>query len=96
VPAQHPFAISGPAFFRPPSLRGILPWHEHTTTIGDFERRPLARSRVGTDIRPTHGVHPLRHHRCRRPAEPAGATGAVKRRWRRAMAMSADARNTRW
>jgi hypothetical protein len=32
---------------------------------------PVARSRAGTDIRPTHGVHPLRNHRSRRAAELA-------------------------
>jgi hypothetical protein len=28
------------------------------------------------DIRPTHGVHPLRNHRCRRAAELAGTATA--------------------
>jgi len=31
-----------------------------------------------------------RDHRCRRPAELAGATGAAERRWHRAMAVSAE------
>jgi hypothetical protein len=57
---------------------------------GDLERRSLARSRAGADIRPAHGLHPLRNHRCRRPAELAGPTGAAERRWHRAMAMSAE------
>jgi hypothetical protein len=50
----------------------------------------MARSRAGASVRPAHGVHPLRHHRCRRPAELAGATGAAERRWHRAMAMSTE------
>jgi hypothetical protein len=37
-------------------------------------------------FRPAHEVC----RRCRRPAELAGATGAAKRRWHRAMAMSAE------
>jgi len=41
---------------------------------------------------PRNGVHALRNHRCRRPAELAGATGAAERRWHRAMAMSRDQR----
>jgi hypothetical protein len=59
---------------------------------GDPERGPVARPRAGADIRPTHGVHPLRNHRCRRPAELARATGAAERRWHRTMAMSRDQR----
>ena len=50
-------------------------------------------SRAGSSpdyIRPAHGVHAVRHHRCRRPAELARATGGVERRWCRAMAMSAE------
>jgi hypothetical protein len=35
-------------------------------------------------------VHPLRNHRCRRPAELAGATAAAERRWHCAMAISRD------
>jgi hypothetical protein len=50
----------------------------------------MARSRASADIRPAHGVHPVRHHRCRRPAELARATGAAERRWHRAMAMRAE------
>jgi hypothetical protein len=57
---------------------------------GDPERRPLARSRAGADIRLPHGVHPVRNHRCRCPAELARATGGAERRWHRAMAMSGE------
>jgi hypothetical protein len=39
---------------------------------------------------PPHGLHPLRHHRCRRPAELAGATGAAEWPWCRAVAVSAE------
>jgi hypothetical protein len=53
---------------------------------GDPERGPLARSRAGAEIWPAHGVHPVRNHRCRRPAELAGATGAGEPD-RRAMAI---------
>jgi hypothetical protein len=49
-------------------------------------RRRCARA----SIRTAHGVHALRHHRCRRPTELAGATGAVERPWHCAMAMSRD------
>jgi hypothetical protein len=59
---------------------------------GDHERGPVARSRASAIVRPPHGLHPLRHHRCRRPAELAAATGAAERRWHRAMAMSRDQR----
>jgi hypothetical protein len=38
------------------------------------------------------GVHPLRHRRCPRPAELAGATGTAERHWHCAMAMSRDQR----
>ena len=41
-------------------------------------------------VRPARGLHPVRHHRCRRPAELAGATGTAERRWYWAMAMSAE------
>jgi hypothetical protein len=37
---------------------------------------PVARSRASASVRPAHGVHRVRHHRCRRAAELAGATGA--------------------
>jgi hypothetical protein len=59
---------------------------------GDPERRSLARSCASAVVRPAHGLHPLRHHRCRRPAELAGATGAAERGWHRAMALSRDQR----
>ena len=49
-------------------------------------RRRCARA----SIRTAHGMHALRHHRCRRPTELAGATGAAERRWHCAMAMSAE------
>ena len=41
-----------------------------------------------------HGVRPVRieRNRCRRPAEPAGATGAAEWRWHCAMTMSRDQR----
>jgi hypothetical protein len=48
------------------------PWPDHTSAI----------------VRPAHGVHPVRHHRCGCPAELAGAAGAAQRRWHCAMAMS--------
>jgi hypothetical protein len=54
---------------------------------GDSERRPLARSRAGADIRPAHGLRPLRNHRCRRPTELAG-TATAREPDRRAMAVS--------
>jgi hypothetical protein len=51
------------------------------------QRPPIAGATpAGADIRPAHGVHPPRHHRCRRPAELARATGAGEPD-RRAMAM---------
>jgi hypothetical protein len=50
----------------------------------------VARSRASAIVRPPHGLHPLRHHRCRRAAELARATGATERRWHRAMAVSAE------
>jgi hypothetical protein len=56
----------------------------------DLERGPVTRSRASAIVRPTHGVHPVRHHRCRRAAELARATSAAERRWHRAMAMSAE------
>jgi hypothetical protein len=56
----------------------------------DPERGPVARSRASASVRPAHGLHPLRHRRCRRPAELAGATGAAEWRWCRAMALSAE------
>jgi hypothetical protein len=55
---------------------------------GDPERRPVARSRASAIVRPTHGLHPLRNHRC--PAELARATGAAERRWHCGMAVSAE------
>jgi hypothetical protein len=57
---------------------------------GDPERRSVARSRISAIVWPTHGVHPVRNHRCRCPAELAGATGAGEPD-RRAMAMSLNA-----
>jgi hypothetical protein len=57
---------------------------------GDPERRPVARSRAGAIVWAAHGVHPVRHHRCRHPAELAGATGRAERPWCHAMAMSRD------
>jgi hypothetical protein len=50
----------------------------------------MARSRASAIARPAHGLHPVRHHRCRRPAELAGATGAAQRHWHCAMAMSTE------
>jgi hypothetical protein len=38
---------------------------------GGPERGQLARSCASASVRPAHGLHPLRHHRCRRPAELA-------------------------
>jgi hypothetical protein len=38
----------------------------------------VARSRPGPDVRPAHGVHPLRHHWRRRAAELARATSAAE------------------
>ena len=52
----------------------------------------MARSRASAIVRPAHGLHPVRNHRCRRPAELAGATGAAERRWYRAMVMNRDQR----
>ena len=49
-----------------------------------------ARPHGGADVRPAHGVHPLRNHRCRRPAELAGATSATDGCWHCAVAMSAE------
>jgi hypothetical protein len=43
---------------------------------GDPERRPVARSRGGADVRSAHGVHAMRHDRRRRAAELAGAAAA--------------------
>jgi hypothetical protein len=40
------------------------------------ECRLLARPHGGADVRAANGVHPLRNHRCRRPAELTGAAGA--------------------
>jgi hypothetical protein len=57
---------------------------------GDLERRSVARSHGSAIVRPTHGLHPVRHHRCRRPAELAGAAGEAERCWHCAMAMSAE------
>jgi hypothetical protein len=51
---------------------------------------PWRRSRADADVRVAHDLHPMRHHRCRRPAELARATGAAERPWCRAMAMSAE------
>jgi hypothetical protein len=59
---------------------------------GDPERRPLGRSRASAIVRTAHGLHPVRHHRCRCPAELAGATGTAQRRWQCAVAMSAERR----
>jgi hypothetical protein len=59
---------------------------------GNPERRSVARSRAGADIRPAYGVHPLRNHRCRRSAELARATGAAERRWHCAMALSTESK----
>jgi hypothetical protein len=42
---------------------------------GDLERGPVARSRASSDVRAAHGVHPVRHHWCRRPAELVRAAG---------------------
>jgi hypothetical protein len=52
----------------------------------------VARSRAGTIVRPVHDLHPLRNHRCRRPAELAGATGGAEWRWHCAVAMNRDQR----
>jgi len=35
----------------------------------DQERGPVARRHAGADLRPAHGVHPMRHHRHGRAAE---------------------------
>jgi hypothetical protein len=43
---------------------------------GDLERGPVARSRAGAIIWATYGVHLLRNHWCRRPAELAGTATA--------------------
>jgi hypothetical protein len=58
----------------------------------NWREQPARLSGAGTDIRPAHGLHPVRHLRCRRPAELARATSAAERRWHRAMAMSRDQR----
>jgi hypothetical protein len=63
---------------------------------GDPERRPVARSHASAIVRPAHGVHPVRHRRCRRPAELAGTTGAAERRWHCAIAMSAKRHRVPW
>jgi hypothetical protein len=55
------------------------------------QRRSLARPHAGADVRSANGVHPVRDHRCRCPAELAGATGAGEPD-QRAMAMSRDQR----
>ena len=52
----------------------------------DLERRAVARSRASAIVRPAHGLHPVRHHRRRRPAELAGAPGGESLtgvQWRR-------------
>jgi hypothetical protein len=51
------------------------------------ERGPLARSRAGAIVRSAHGVHSMRYHRCRRPAELAG-TATAREPDRGAMAVS--------
>jgi hypothetical protein len=56
---------------------------------GDLERRPVARPRAGADIRAAHGLHPVRHRRCRRPAELAG-TATAGEPDRGAMAVSGE------
>jgi hypothetical protein len=38
---------------------------------GGPQRGHLARSLASAIVRPAHGLHPVRHHRCRRPAELA-------------------------
>jgi hypothetical protein len=53
----------------------------------DLERGPVARSCVSASIWATHGVHALRHHWCRRPAELAG-TATAREPDRGAMAMT--------
>jgi hypothetical protein len=50
-------------------------WQCHHRTILSADPWP---DHLCADIRTTHGVHPLRNHRCRRPAESAGAAGARK------------------
>jgi hypothetical protein len=42
---------------------------------GDPERGQLARRRASAIVRPAHGLHPVRHHRCGCAAELARATG---------------------
>jgi hypothetical protein len=61
----------------------VLCWQCHHR----LERRPVARSRAGADVRAAHGVHPMRHHRRRRAAELAG-TAAARVPDRAAMAMN--------
>jgi hypothetical protein len=62
-------------------------WQCHYETVLSADPWP---ERTSAIVRPAHGVHPLRHHWCRCPAELAGATGAAERRWCRAMAISAE------
>jgi hypothetical protein len=73
---------------RPPSQAGP------PMTLGNMRANGVrsldVSSRASAIVRPAHGLHPVRNHRCRRPAELAGATGAAERRWHRAMAMSAE------
>jgi hypothetical protein len=57
----------------------------------NHERRPVVRSRAGANIRPTHGVHPVRNHRCRRATELAG-TATAREPDRGAMAVSVELR----
>ena len=45
----------------------------------DHERGPVARSCASAIVRPTHGVHPMRNRRCRRPAELARSSRRGRR-----------------
>ena len=55
--------------------RGVL---QSLAPRGRAQRRGLAGSRPNPGVRPAHGVHQLRHHRRRRPAELARAGAAAK------------------
>jgi hypothetical protein len=77
-PRQHPRQ------WRAVARRGLLA----VPPPGDHGCGPVARSRAGAIVRATHGMHPMRHYRCRRPAELAG-TATAREPDRGAMAVSA-------
>jgi hypothetical protein len=56
------------------------------------ERGPLAQSHAGAIVRAAHGVHEMRNHRCRRPAELEG-TATAREPDRGAMAMTTRSLN---